>query len=325
MHVSPAFDNIVNFRDVGKTVNDFLGQKLVREGLLFRSARPDDASLRDRKILLEGLGIKTVMDLRTKTEHLNQAKRRDADLKIPALVQSNEALAEPVKIPGLSYLEIRITGRAFERHLLSQLSWLSFLKLIFLFILGFRMKAIAILGREVMLPRGLTGIAIDTLDHSKVEVAQALHSLLRPAALPIMVHCTQGKDRTGLVVALILMVLGVPLPAVDHDYALSDEGLVSGREARLVEIHEIGLSDAFAFVHPAMNQAIENHLSATYGGLHGYLDSIGFQEDHRNNLRKLLLYDFRHERGHFQQNRHAGGYDDQKRQISENQISWVSL
>lgn len=45
-------------------------------------------------------------------------------------------------------------------------------KLIFLFILGFRMKAIAILGREVMLPRGLTGIAIDTLDHSKVEVAQ---------------------------------------------------------------------------------------------------------------------------------------------------------
>ncbi|KAL8409605.1 hypothetical protein RB594_007886 [Gaeumannomyces avenae] len=290
MDVSPAFDNIINFRDVGKTINDFLGQKLVREGLLFRSARPDDASLRDRGLLREDLGIKTVMDLRTKTEHLNQAKKRDADLKIPALVRSNGALAEPVKIPGLLYLEIRITGKGFERHLLSQLSWISFFKLIFLFIFGFRMRAIAVLGREVMLPRGLTGIAVDTLDHSKLEVAEALHSLLRLAALPIMIHCTQGKDRTGLVVALVLMILGVPLAAVDHDYALSDDGLVSEREARLVEIHEIGLSDAFAFIDPAMNRAIESHLSAAYGGLDGYLDSIGFQRDHRSNLRELLLY-----------------------------------
>ncbi|KLU90015.1 hypothetical protein MAPG_08982 [Magnaporthiopsis poae ATCC 64411] len=286
---SPMFDNIINFRDVGKTINNYLGQKLIREGLLFRSARPDDASLRDRKILRDDLRIKTVMDLRTKTEHLNQAKKRDACLKIPALVQSNEALAQPVKIPDLSYLEIRITGRAFERHLLSQLSWLSFINLILLFLLGLRMKAIAILGREVMLPRGLIGIAIDTLDHSKGEVAEALHSLLKPAALPMMVHCTQGKDRTGLVVTLILMILGVPLPAVDYDYALSDEGLVSEREARLVEIHEIGLSDAFAFVDPAINRAIENHLWTTYGGLHRYLDSIGFRENHRRSLCELLL------------------------------------
>lgn len=34
------FDNILNFRDVGKTINDFLGEKYVAEGKIFRSARP---------------------------------------------------------------------------------------------------------------------------------------------------------------------------------------------------------------------------------------------------------------------------------------------
>ncbi len=62
-----------------------------------------------------------------RTEHLNQVRKRNADLKVPALVQSNGAIAEPLQIPGLRYLEIRLTGRAFERHLISQLSWWSFL------------------------------------------------------------------------------------------------------------------------------------------------------------------------------------------------------
>jgi protein-tyrosine phosphatase len=46
---------------------------------------------------------------------------------VPALLQSNAALAEPVQIPGMHYREIRLTGRGFERHLIAQLSWWSFL------------------------------------------------------------------------------------------------------------------------------------------------------------------------------------------------------
>lgn len=36
------FDNILNFRDVGKTVNQFLGKRYLREGVLYRSARPGE-------------------------------------------------------------------------------------------------------------------------------------------------------------------------------------------------------------------------------------------------------------------------------------------
>lgn len=61
-----------------------------------------------------------------RTEHVNQAKKREGDLKIPALLQSNEALADPVKISGIKYLEININGKGFERSLLWQLKAKSF-------------------------------------------------------------------------------------------------------------------------------------------------------------------------------------------------------
>jgi len=37
---SPPLDKVLNFRDVGKTVNLYLGERRVREGVIFRSARP---------------------------------------------------------------------------------------------------------------------------------------------------------------------------------------------------------------------------------------------------------------------------------------------
>ncbi len=53
---------------------------------------------------------------------MNKVKKRERDLKTPTLLQANEALAEPMKIPGINYLEININGRGFERNLVWQLS-----------------------------------------------------------------------------------------------------------------------------------------------------------------------------------------------------------
>ena len=67
----------------------------------------------------------------SRTEHLKQAEKRKAALRVPALLQSNAALAEPVQIPGMKYHEIKLTGKAFENFLVSQLSWYSFLSVIY--------------------------------------------------------------------------------------------------------------------------------------------------------------------------------------------------
>lgn len=72
-------------------------------------------------------------DTLSRTEHLAQAKKRQADLKIPALLQSNAALAEPVQIPGLMYHEVQVTGRRLERALIRQLSWWNFMYVVLCF------------------------------------------------------------------------------------------------------------------------------------------------------------------------------------------------
>ncbi|KAJ2994395.1 hypothetical protein NUW58_g1569 [Xylaria curta] len=51
-----------------------------------------------------------------------------------------------------------------------------------------------------------------------------------PAPAPCLVHCTAGKDRTGVVVALALSLCGVPDEAVIHEYNLTEVGLRSRLE-----------------------------------------------------------------------------------------------
>ncbi|CAJ2507857.1 Uu.00g090430.m01.CDS01 [Anthostomella pinea] len=283
-----TFDNILNFRDVGKTVNDYLGRRIVKEGVLYRSARPDDATEQDRRRLTDELGIKTVIDLRTKTEHLKQAEKRRADLQVPALLQSNATLARPVQIPGLRYREIKVTGGAFEKFLLSQLSWWNYLKLISLYVSGHRMEAISLLGREVMQPRGLVGLGLITMDASGSEIAEGLRTFTDPSSVPALVHCTQGKDRTGLIIALTLMVLGVPVEAMSHDYLLSRAGLEAEKETRLAEIRELGLTPEWGDCPEDFVVRVHEHVNTKYGGIDGYLDSIEFGKSERQKLVQAL-------------------------------------
>lgn len=111
-----------------------------------------------------------------------------------------------------------------------------------------------------------------------------------PSTLPTLVHCTQGKDRTGIVIILALMIIGVPQEAVDFDYQLSDKELEPEKESRLAEIREIGLSDEFGDTAKDMIQRVSRHLDAKYGGLNSYLDGIGFGHKKREKLRDNLAY-----------------------------------
>lgn len=152
------------------------------------------------------------------------------------------------------------------------------------------------MSQEVMLPRGLVGMGLDTLDHSGADIREALNAFLEPPSgttssgpsLPILVHCTQGKDRTGLIVALILMILGVPLEAVSHDYLLTQQALVADRETRIAEIEEIGLTPDWGDCPPDFVARIHEHLVSRYGGVEAYLDSIEFGSDKRRRLVEVL-------------------------------------
>lgn len=137
-----------------------------------------------------------------------------------------------MKIPGIRYLEINLNGKGFERSLLWQLSFWSFLyvvdasrhfghqvsyrtscpthgnllgshadyitligsKLVIFILLGYRMKAISILGREVMQPRGLVGLGHDSIDFCGPEIAQVSKAKARTLFLCVLLESRLFKS-----------------------------------------------------------------------------------------------------------------------------------
>jgi len=49
--------------------------------------------------------------------------------------------------------------------------------------------------------------------------------LAQPKPSPCVVHCTAGKDRTGVLVALLFMLAGAPEDEIAKEYSLTDLGL----------------------------------------------------------------------------------------------------
>ncbi len=150
------------------------------------------------------------------------------------------------------------------------------------------MQAISILGREVMQPRGLIGLGYDSLDSSGREIRQIFEILAEPSNYPVMIHCTQGKDRTGLIVLLVLLLLDVPIKAITHDYTLSEAELLPEKESRMEEIREIGLTEDFAGTPLDWAEKMKAHVDAKYGGISKYLTSIGVDESVQNSVKRVF-------------------------------------
>lgn len=173
---------------------------------------------------------------------------------------------------------------------------------------GYRMEAISIIGREVLLPGGLVGLGCDTIDHSANEIRQvgprtgqshacALTEVCKVFDIlgdstnyPVLIHCTQGKDRTGLIVALVLLLLDVPIDAIRHDYMLSEPELLPEQEQRMAEIREVGLTEDFAKAPAEWVDHIHAHIVKRYQGISNYLESIGVDQDKQQSIRRALSY-----------------------------------
>lgn len=69
----------------------------------------------------------------------------------------------------------------------------------------------------------LSHIYLTYLDHAPAAVVTALRVLADDHGGSVVVHCAAGKDRTGVVVALALLVAGVRREEIVADYALTDE------------------------------------------------------------------------------------------------------
>ncbi|MEV6925287.1 tyrosine-protein phosphatase [Dactylosporangium sp. NPDC051485] len=69
--------------------------------------------------------------------------------------------------------------------------------------------------------RWLANRYLDLAEHGHAAIAGAVEVIADADNAPVVVHCVAGKDRTGVVSALTLAVLGVPDPVIAEDYALT--------------------------------------------------------------------------------------------------------
>jgi protein-tyrosine phosphatase len=125
------------------------------------------------------------------------------------------------------------------------------------------------------------------------QILAALQVLADPDALPAVFHCTAGKDRTGVLSAIVLSLLGVDEPTVVADYALSGAAMERLR-AKLIRKYPDGrdaienLDEVFS-ADPAQMELLLDYLRERHGSVDQYVADIGAGPGLVERLRAGLL------------------------------------
>jgi protein-tyrosine phosphatase len=231
----------------------------IKQGVLYRSDHLDKITKRDVE-MVAALGVKTVYDLRGEEERESYPQR------LPELV-SVEVVSLPVFYQGLGprmmARRIVISGDVEDgefHHLM--------IEAYRAYVLDFR-----------------------------TQWSSLLKGLAEPETLPALIHCTYGKDRTGVAVAIVLRSLGVPREKVMEDYLLSNKFWESKTDmysclANCASCFRTPRSEVRALmeVRPEYLQAAFLAIDEHYGSFDNYLDQgLGLDEQTLQRLRAALL------------------------------------
>ncbi|MEV4666960.1 tyrosine-protein phosphatase [Microbacterium sp. LWO12-1.2] len=139
----------------------------------------------------------------------------------------------------------------------------------------------------------LDDLYLHLLEESSERLVAAIRIIA--AGEPTLVHCTVGKDRTGVTVALALSAVGADREAVIADYALTESQLPPQRSQRIVAylqaqhpeaVHAVAL--ATQSPAPVMRHLLEQ-VDQRWGSAAGYLRAHGFCEDELDALIRTLV------------------------------------
>ena len=124
-----------------------------------------------------------------------------------------------------------------------------------------------------------------------VDEYSAFFRRLVAGGAPLIVHCTAGKDRTGVASALLLTALGVPRSTVVADYVLTNKRLVfrpQVAQASLVAVSAPARSVLMSADPVFINAALDS-VDRQYGSIDGYLkQALGLTDRDIATLRRRL-------------------------------------
>ena len=134
---------------------------------------------------------------------------------------------------------------------------------------------------------------LTALDQRGSAIRDILRTIAGADRGAVMFHCTAGKDRTGIIAALLLGLAEVPAEEIVADYAMTED-LITDLVAEFLELSRQRGGDVVAYARllraPAETmQKTLAHIEARYGSVSGYLDTIGLAPGDRSALRDRLL------------------------------------
>lgn len=179
-----VFEGLKNFRDVGGLPT--VDGLRVRTGALFRSASLDKVTARDALGLAE-LGVRVVCDLRKPGEARKAAEER--------MIASG---ARRVNFP-LHWQDSYESRRYLRRVLFAA-------------------------NGEHQYERYIAEYYRHITFEAASRIGEVVRLLADPAGSPMLVYCSAGKDRTGIVIAVVLTLLGVGFEHVAEDYLRTNTG-----------------------------------------------------------------------------------------------------
>lgn len=145
-------------------------------------------------------------------------------------------------------------------------------------------------------PENFTTLANDythILDDFAPAMAQIMTVIAQAPAGTVLIHCMAGKDRTGMVAALLLDLAGVPGETIAEDYALTaeylrpldEDWLTNGpgdREERVSQLARLA-------PRAEVMAEVLSHLGERYGGIEPYLLGAGVAPKDIERIRARLV------------------------------------
>eukprot|EP00005_Dracoamoeba_jomungandri_P008423 CAMPEP_0174263792 /NCGR_PEP_ID=MMETSP0439-20130205/20023_1 /TAXON_ID=0 /ORGANISM="Stereomyxa ramosa, Strain Chinc5" /LENGTH=773 /DNA_ID=CAMNT_0015349341 /DNA_START=15 /DNA_END=2333 /DNA_ORIENTATION=+ len=265
--------------------------KIYRSSCVSRSAANKDGVDRILKFIIEEKGINTIIDFRNANEKEDDPHDQYVEQYFPTLKNCSKNLDGKNDCDKRKRFNVALMN---TRMKVQGLFWNSSNKSTKL-----HMAAAAIptggnktieqtFAEETMNSIGLLGLNKLMLIYGGEEIVSVLKICANKKNYPIMYHCSSGKDRTGLITAMILKICGVPNSDIIKNYA--DSEVFLSPVAHL--IHEensekglIGFDGTPAHVMKETFEFIESHFLS----VSSYLNSNGFTYEHQHQLCLSLL------------------------------------
>jgi protein tyrosine/serine phosphatase len=132
--------------------------------------------------------------------------------------------------------------------------------------------------RDPAAERSLLDLYTGSIDRNGRTICEALRRIAEAPVGGVLVHCAAGKDRTGILIAVLLSLLGTPAQEIVDDYAETEARLAPYFEEELAAIEDEARRERVAARQhstPETMCGLLRHLDERHGGAEAYAAARG--------------------------------------------------